>query len=435
MPTTTSPHLPDDSMPPTQLVSGAPPRKTGILVGLIVALVVVLLSTFVFLQQPVNPTIGVVPTATYALLPTGGPATLPPEVVNGWAVQDSTSFGVAFAPSSPKLGYTCGAKDNGSPSGFGFGITGDGGANWKMLPSPQDFPWCFIALSPTNLRAIALRAQNCTTCSGGKYESQQVFISMDGGANWSKDVASAGLPPSSTFVQSAGVWSGSDFYSLVALDRTHAVRVSHNGSAFHWLDLTGLFAAVPNTYQIGSLQTMGANLLATLIIPQCTTGQLPCTIIATSADHGVTWTKTPLTLAAPELNLLDAPAGAALLGVQFTADGTSPYLRSFDHGQTWLPLPKLPAGLMFQYFSQNSTMLEAPEGTLFATASASNTYGNTPLTIMRLNPGATVWEQVAQLPGQPGNVVLAAITSDAQGHPLDAWCVGTDGGIYERRIV
>jgi hypothetical protein len=345
---------------------------------------------------------------------------------------------VAVAPSQPTTLYSCGQRpsSNYDPSAPNFlGVSHNGGRTWTTLALPA---YCAtLHVSPTNPQDVAFEGTICgsaSSCAVPPGALSWVYLSTDGGAHW----AQATLPPNAfDAAQIPGyfiAWTGATLFVAPDLGSvqqtippgTHILAASANGGSFAWVDQNGLSAQVQNNAQVDLLTGIGDTLYVNFGVDSPTGSCVDprCSGVATTADGGATWASIKYTYQGAPLLVTAGVAGRDLVAHPRAASYvTGPLLRSTDGGATWSVLPTLPNGLS----PQDTATFETPDGTLFASA---DTHPNPTL---KLPSGASAWTLIAPAVNDAGSGDLAAVSWDANGHPLFLWEPALGEGLFSHR--
>ncbi|HLV98855.1 MAG TPA: hypothetical protein VKT82_09285 [Ktedonobacterales bacterium] len=328
---------------------------------------------------------------------------------------------IAFAPSAPGTGYTCGPqiRSEGQPVPLIIGVTADAGASWQTLVGPTSAVTCNLSIDPTNARDVALLASPCQPCSSP--QAAQLYRSFDGGAHWSRwALPPLGTTQSQDLLYAQWVWVGSTLF--IAPHQSGGVgyqrlAASVAGQAFAWVDTTGLFAGAPANANINELLATSTTLYIQLDFADCAT---TCTLFMQSHNDGASWQPfNPKYQGQPVDLIATGGDGRTLLGqvVRAAPPGSRIYLRSTDGGATWQKLASrndlliadsiytAPDGSLYAVFLQDPYIVPGVQGSQAAQG------------VYALASGGSAWRYVVQAP-QAGSLVMAW---DTAGHPVALW--------------
>jgi hypothetical protein len=361
------------------------------------------------------------PTATATIAPTPTAST-----PTHWEAVQSINYakGIAFAQSSPNIGYVCGNNGiiGGTVTNIQLGITHDGGNTWSSpLTTSVKAASCDLYVNPYNASDIIMLDIPCwDLCAspppGGFSRS------IDGGKTWNLLAVPPGVQ--TTFSESyqqiylaTPVWTPTALFFTLILSAqdippqyvppAHYIAVSINGGPLTWtaqepgfpFDL--LHGAHPAIFSLGN--TINAYIYGNLAAG-----------IATSSDNGATWSR--ITPAGSKLpwQIKVMPDGRTLIG---DISQSTALVNSTDGGKTWSNPPSILDGMIDMY-----TPLGTPDGTLF---------GGKDGKICELPAGTTTWK--CDIPyGSGYNFTNAgappiyaqsfkAISWDNNGHPKFVW--------------
>lgn len=308
---------------------------------------------------------------------------------------------VAFAPTSPSIGYAVIMEPSGTAN---VSATTNGGDTWQQLARPisnQDH--CDISVDPTNARSVALV---CTPPASSGYA---VLRSFDGAKTWTQQK----MGVTANCYAGTG-WAGSTLLMAFAFcdgasTQTQLVA-SVNHGAFVRLDHDGALSGIPLSGQIRMLAGFGSTYYVQMVTFQSAPPKFDNESVLASTDGGATW-KTVAFADGGQRTRLYAVSSDAHTWVGLYDSNPAQLAISTDHGQTWHKLPPPWA----QAVGPDQVFV-TPDETVYATGARSVYQDPDPL--YAATPGATQWTSPLAIPQGAG---LEAVSWDANGHPRKLW--------------